>query len=58
MEEVAQIFYVDTLTNEQNIINALLTDSLTVSYTNGNKGKVKNMFDFTDIIEKQDQQKE
>jgi polyferredoxin len=50
MEEVAEIFYVDTLTNEQNIIDALLKDSLSITYTNGKTAKVKNMFDFNETL--------
>ncbi|MCG6186762.1 4Fe-4S binding protein [Maribellus maritimus] len=50
MEEIAEIFYVDTLTNEQNIIDALLKDSLSITYTNGKTAKVKNMFDFNETL--------
>ncbi len=58
MEEVAEISYVDTMTNQENIINALLSDSLIVSYTNGTKAKVKNMFDFSELVSASDQEKE
>jgi hypothetical protein len=45
-QEIAEICYVDTMTNVEKIIQALKSDTLTVSYTDGRVGKVKNMFDF------------
>ncbi|MBN1819140.1 MAG: hypothetical protein JW833_00390, partial [Prolixibacteraceae bacterium] len=53
LTEVAEIFYIDTITSIENIKKALLSDTLTVSYTNGTKGKVKNMFDFKEILNQQ-----
>jgi ferredoxin len=44
--EVAEILYIDSMTTSENVIEALISDSLTVSYTSGKKGRVKNMFDF------------
>jgi polyferredoxin len=44
--EVAQILFVDTLTNVANIFKALNSDSLTVTYVSGEKGNVENMFHF------------
>ncbi len=49
-KEVAEISYVDTMTTIENINTALLSDSLSISYSNGKKGKVKNMFDFSEEI--------
>ena len=48
--EVAEIFYVDTLTSVAGIENALLSDSLHITYTNGTTSKVENQFDFTEIL--------
>ncbi len=50
LTEVAEIFYVDTLTHVENIKNALLNDTLWITYTNETTGKVKNMFDFSKEI--------
>lgn len=44
--EVGEFVFVDTMTNIENIRKSLLSDSLTITYTNGTTGKVKNMFDF------------
>ena len=44
--EVGEIVYVDTMTNTGNILKALVSDSLTVTYTDGTSGKVKSMFNF------------
>lgn len=49
--EVAKITFVDTMTNEANIKQALLSDTLVISYSNGRKGKIVNMFDFSKEIE-------
>ncbi len=51
--EIAEIIYVDTMTTVENIQKALLSDSLTITYTNGTVGKVENMFDFSSIIHEQ-----
>ncbi len=45
-QEVAHILYVDTLTNEGNIIKALYADSLTITYNTGEKARVENLFNF------------
>lgn len=45
-QEIAEIGYVDTMTTAENILKALKSDTLTVTYTDGRTGKVKNMFDF------------
>ncbi|MCF6332730.1 MAG: 4Fe-4S binding protein [Draconibacterium sp.] len=50
LKEVAEISYIDSITNITNITNALLSDSLNVSYSNGKKGKVGNMFDFSEEL--------
>ena len=52
-QEIIAITYVDSLTNVKNVENALLSDSLSVSYSSGKVGKVPNMFDFSDLINKQ-----
>jgi polyferredoxin len=41
-----QILYVDSITNRVNIQNALKCDSLTITYSDDEKGKVLNMFKF------------
>lgn len=46
-KEIAEISYVDSMTTIENIKTALLSDTLTISYSSGKKGKVKNMFDFS-----------
>lgn len=48
--EVAEIFYVDSITNPFRIETALLSDSLEITYTNGSTSKVENMFDFSEIL--------
>ncbi len=48
--EIARISYIDTMTTIDNINSALLSDTLTISYSNGQKKKVLNMFDFSEII--------
>jgi translation initiation factor RLI1 len=48
--EVAKISYIDTITTIENIKAALLSDTLTISYSNGQKKRVPNMFDFSEII--------
>lgn len=53
--EVAEIIYIDTITNPENIKKILQSDSLTVTYTDGTVGKVKNMFGFSEIIQKQEE---
>lgn len=49
-QEVADIVYVDTMTSITKIEEALLSDTLVISYSNGRKGKVENMFDFSEEI--------
>ena len=46
-KEVIEISYVDTMTNIPNINASILADSLTITYSSGKTGKVKNMFDFS-----------
>ena len=48
--EIAKISYIDTMTTIDNIKTALLSDTLTISYSNGQKKRVINMFDFDEII--------
>lgn len=50
-KEIAIISYIDTMTNSQNIENALLSDSLSITYSNGRIGKVANMFDFSEAVQ-------
>lgn len=45
-KEQAQFIFVDSLTNAANIFKALNSDSLKLTYTNGEKGVVPNMFHF------------
>jgi ferredoxin/copper chaperone CopZ len=45
-KERAQIIFVDSLTNAANIFKALNSDSLKLTYTNGEKGTMPNMFHF------------
>ncbi|MDX8340000.1 4Fe-4S binding protein [Draconibacterium sp. IB214405] len=52
-KEVIEISYVDTITNIPDINGALLSDSLTITYSSGKTGKVKNMFDFSEEISDQ-----
>ncbi|WP_321372717.1 4Fe-4S binding protein [uncultured Draconibacterium sp.] len=52
-KEVIEISFVDTMTNIPDINSALLTDSLTITYSSGKTGKVKNMFDFSEEINDQ-----
>uniref|UniRef100_UPI003216BA6D 4Fe-4S binding protein n=1 Tax=uncultured Draconibacterium sp. TaxID=1573823 RepID=UPI003216BA6D len=54
--EIAEIAYVDSMTNAVNIEQALLSDSLTISYSNGRQGKVPNMFDFSEEVKSATQQ--
>lgn len=49
-QEIAEITYVDSITNVVNIEQALLSDTLVISYSNGRTGKVLNMFDFSEEI--------
>ncbi len=49
-KEIAEISYVDSMTTIENIKTALLSDTLTISYSSGKKGKVKNMFDFSEEL--------
>jgi polyferredoxin len=44
--EQVQILFVDSLTNPGNIMKALASDSLKITYTNGKTGSVPNMFQF------------
>jgi hypothetical protein len=48
--EIARISYIDTMTTIDNIKSELLSDTLTISYSNGQKKRVPNMFDFSKII--------
>ncbi len=48
--QILDIQYVDSLVNADEIIKLLQSDSLMVTYTNGTKGKVLNMFDFTSEV--------
>ena len=49
-KEIAEISYIDSMTTIEKIKAALLTDTLTISYSNGKKGKVENMFDFSEEL--------
>ncbi len=55
--EVARISYIDTITTIDNIKTELLSDTLTISYSNGQKKRVPNMFDFSGIINAPTKQK-
>lgn len=46
MNEQINITYVDSITNQENIINALSSDTLFFNYRDGRQGKIINMFDF------------
>jgi len=48
--EVARISYIDSMTTIENIKSELLSDTLTISYSSGKKGRVKNMFDFSEEL--------
>ena len=52
MHEIIQISFVDSLTNVEKIKESMLTDSLTVSYSNGRVEQVANPFNFTNEINK------
>ncbi len=52
-KEVIEISYVDTMTNIYDINASIMADSLTITYSSGKTGKVKNMFDFSEEINKQ-----
>ncbi len=45
-KEQAQIVYVDTMTNAEKIYKVLNSDSLNLTYSNGEKGSMPNMFHF------------
>lgn len=49
-KEIADISFVDSMTTIENIKTALLSDTLIISYSSGKKGKVKNMFDFSEEL--------
>lgn len=49
-KEIAEISFVDSMTTIENIKTALLSDTLIISYSSGKKGKVKNMFDFSEEL--------
>ncbi len=49
-DEMAMISYVDTITTVENIKAALLSDSLTITYSSGQQKKVLNMFDFSEEL--------
>lgn len=57
-QEIIAITYVDSLTNVINVENALLSDSLSISYSSGKVGKVPNMFDFSEEISQAKKSKE
>ena len=44
--EIIRISFVDSMTNEQAVFNALNSDSLAFTYTNEKTGKMKNIFQF------------
>jgi polyferredoxin len=45
-DEIIDISYVDTITNVPAIFKILNSDTLTITYTSGEKSKVPNMFEF------------
>ena len=47
LDVLAEIVFVDTITTIDNIKNALLQDSLSITYSTGKKEMIKNMFDFS-----------
>ena len=49
-KEVAQVSFVDSMTTIENVKTALLSDTLTISYSSGKIGRVKNMFDFSEEL--------
>ncbi len=49
LEEVAHIFFVDTMTNAGNIFQALAADSLVITYSSGETRKLENMFSFETV---------
>ena len=49
-KEIAVVSFVDSMTTIEKIKTALLTDTLTISYSSGKKGKVKNMFNFSEEL--------
>ena len=49
-KEVAEVSFVDSMTTIGNIKTALLSDTLTISYSSGKIGRVKNMFDFSEEL--------
>ena len=44
--KMVDISFVDTMVNSDQIFQMINTDSLNISYSNGTKAKVKNMFHF------------
>ncbi len=46
LDQVLEISYVDSLSTNVRVLELLNADTLYFSYSNGKKGKVKNMFDF------------
>ncbi len=48
--EIVKISYVDTMTTIENIKTSLLSDTLTILYSNGQKKRVINMFDFSEEL--------
>lgn len=45
-KQVVDFFYVDSMTNADNVFNMVNADSLSITYTSGKKEKVENMFHF------------
>ncbi len=47
LKEVMDISFVDTMTNFNQIHHLLNSDTLTFTYSNGETGKIENMFHFS-----------
>lgn len=45
-KQVLDVFYVDSMTNSADVLEMVCADSLMITYSNGRKEKVENMFDF------------
>ena len=48
-QQVVHIYFVDTLTNGENIFKALKADSLTINYSDGTVRKTPNVFHFNEM---------
>lgn len=48
-QQVVHIYFVDTLTNGENIFRALKADSLTINYSDGTVRKTPNVFHFNEM---------